>query len=97
MLVPGKIELSTDVNAQLRPKVGIFTQNTDIIMWNANISRKVFKDKSGKIFIVANDILDQNKGWNRNINGETITDSRFLSVSRYFLLKFEWTFNKMPK
>lgn len=97
VMLPGKIELSSDVNAQLRPKVGIFTQNTDIIMWNANISRKVFKDKSGKVFIVANDILNQNKGWNRNITGETITDSRFLSVSRYVLLKFEWTFNKMPK
>ncbi len=97
VMLPGKIEVSTDVNAQLRQKVGVLTQNTDIIMWNANISRKVFKDKSGKVFLVANDILDQNKGWNRSINGETITDSRFLSVSRYFLLKFEWTFNKMPK
>jgi hypothetical protein len=97
VMLPGKIEVSSDVNMQLRERVGVLSQNTDIIMWNANISRKIFKDKSGKIFIIANDILDQNKGWNRSINGETITDSRFLSVSRYFLLKFEWTFNKMPK
>ena len=97
VMLPGKIELSSDINVNLRQQVGIFTQNSDVILWNANISRKIFKDKSGKIFIVANDLLNQNKGWDRRISGETITDSRFLSVSRYFLLKFEWAFNKMPK
>jgi hypothetical protein len=95
-MLPGKIELNTDVNASIRQRVGILTQNTNIIQWNASISKTFFKDKSTKIFLIANDILDQNKGWNRNISGETITDSRFSSISRYFLLKLEWSFNKMP-
>ncbi|HVG13529.1 MAG TPA: outer membrane beta-barrel protein, partial [Chitinophagaceae bacterium] len=96
VMLPGKIELSSDVNLDLRQRIAVFNQNTNIVQWNGAISRKVFKDKSGKIFFVANDILNQNKGYNRSINGETIVDSRFLRVSRFFLLKFEWTFNKMP-
>jgi hypothetical protein len=96
LMLPGKIELSSDVNANLRQKIDAFDQNTNIVQWNGSISKKVFKDKSGKIIIVANDILKQNKGYNRVINSSFVTDERYLRVSRYFLLKFEWSFNKMP-
>ncbi|MCU7552903.1 outer membrane beta-barrel protein [Chitinophagaceae bacterium LB-8] len=96
VMLPGKIEISSDVNADLRQKIGAFDRNTNIIQWNGNISKKVLKDKSGKIIIVANDILNQNKGYNQSINSNFVTDERYLRVSRYFLLKFEWSFNKMP-
>lgn len=96
VMLPGKIEISSDVNANLRQRIAAFDRNTNIILWNGSISRKVFKDKSGKIIFQANDILNQNKGYNRIINSNFVTDERFLRVSRYFLLKFEWSFNKMP-
>ena len=32
----------------------------------------------------------------RNINNNFITEERYSRISRYFLLKFEWSFNKMP-
>ncbi|MCU7550944.1 outer membrane beta-barrel protein [Chitinophagaceae bacterium LB-8] len=96
VLLPGKIELSSDINANLRQKIDAFDRNTNIIQWNGSISRKVLKDKSGKIIFLANDILNQNKGYNRNIGSTFVTDERYLRVSRYFLLKFEWSFNKMP-
>jgi hypothetical protein len=96
VLLPGKIELSSDVNFDLRQRIASFDQNTNIIQWNGNLSRKIFKDKSGKIIFVANDILNQNKGYNRSINSNFITDDRFLRIARYFLLKFEWTFTKTP-
>jgi hypothetical protein len=92
----GRFELSTDVTVDYREKLPIFSQNTNIIRWNGYVSRKVFKDKSGKVFIVANDILNQNKGYSRVINSNIITDDQYLNISRYFLLKFEWTFNKTP-
>jgi hypothetical protein len=96
LMLPGKIELNSDVNFDFRQRIAAFDQNTNIIQWNASIGRKVLKDKSGKIFLVANDILNQNRGYNRVINEESIIDSRFLRVSRYVLLKFEWSFNKKP-
>jgi hypothetical protein len=96
ILLPGKIELSTDVNVDLRQAIAGFDQNTNIIQWNGNLSKKVLKDKSGKIILVANDILNQNRGYSRNISSNFITDDRYLRVARYFLIKLEWTFNKNP-
>jgi hypothetical protein len=92
----GKFELITNVNVDYRQRLPIFSQNTNIIRWNGSVARKVFKDNSGKIYIVANDILNQNKGYSRVINSNIITDDQYLNISRYFLLKFEWTFNKNP-
>lgn len=92
----GRFEISSDVNVDYRQRLPIFSQNTNIIRWNATLTRKVFKDKSGKIFLVANDILNQNKGYSRIINSNIITDEQYLNISRYFQLKFEWNFNKTP-
>ncbi len=96
VMLPGKIELSSDVNANLRQRIAAFDRNTNIVQWNASVSKKVLKDKSGKIIFLANDILNQNRGYNRIINSNFVTDERYWRVSRYFLLKFEWSFNKMP-
>lgn len=96
IMLPGKLELSSDVNFDLRQRIAAFSQNTNLVIWNASITRKVLKDKSGKIGIMANDILDQNKGFNRIINSNFVSDTRYQRISQYFLLKFEWSFNKMP-
>ncbi|HEV7620987.1 MAG TPA: TonB-dependent receptor [Flavisolibacter sp.] len=95
-MLPGKIELSTDINANLQQKISGFAPGVNIVVWNASIAKKVFKNKSGKFIFLANDILDQNKGFNRIINSNYIQEERYSRISRYFLLKFEWTFSKMP-
>ncbi len=92
----GSFELSTDVNMDYRERLPIFNQNTNIIRWNGTASKKVFKNKSGKIFVVANDILNQNRGFSRIVNSNIVTDEQYLNISRYFQLKFEWNFNKTP-
>jgi hypothetical protein len=94
--LPGKLELSSDVDANLQQKTSAFNKNTSIVVWNAQLSRKFTKDKSFKVAIVAHDILNQNIGFNRTINSNFINEERFDRLSRYFLLNFSWTFNKMP-
>jgi hypothetical protein len=91
-----KFEFSTDVEVDLRQQLGAFEGNPNQTVWNASLSRKVFKDNSGKIFLIANDILDQRKGFNRNITSNFVSEERYSRISRYFFLKFEWSFNKMP-
>lgn len=97
VMLPGKLELRSDANFELRQKLDDFPTNNNFIIWNAWLSKAVFKDKSGKIILQVNDILDQNRGFNRNISSSFISEERFDRISRYFLLKFEYTFNKMPK
>ena len=94
--LPGKMEFMTDVNADLRQRIEAFATNTNLVIWNASISKKFFKKETGKISFIANDLLDDNKGFTRTINNTFVSDDRFQRISRYFLLKFEWSFNKMP-
>lgn len=96
LMLPWKLELNSNLNADLRQNISAFSQNTNLLIWNAGLTKKIFKDKSGKISFYANDILNDNKGFNRSINSTFITDERYQRVSRYFLLKLEWSFNKMP-
>jgi Outer membrane protein beta-barrel family/Carboxypeptidase regulatory-like domain len=91
-----KLELSSDIDINLQQKTAAFGQGTNIIVWNAELSRKFTKDKSFKIALVAHDILNQNIGFTRTINSNFINEERYDKLSRYFLLKASWTFNKMP-
>jgi hypothetical protein len=91
-----KFEISSDCNFDLRQQLDAFRGNPNQIIWNASVSKKMFKDNSGKIYLLANDMLDQRKGFNRNISNNFISEDRYSRLSRYFLLKFEWSFNKMP-
>ena len=96
LMLPWKIELNSEVEFDLREKISAFDRNTNITYWKADISRKVFKDKSGEFTFSANDLLNQNKGFERLINSNFVTDQRYQRVGQYFMLSFEWTFNKMP-
>lgn len=94
--LPWKMEISTNLNADLRQRTQAFSANTNIITWNGGISKKVFKKSGGKLSFYANDILNQSKGFIRNISSTFISDDRYDKLSRYFLLKFEWSFTKAP-
>jgi hypothetical protein len=96
IMLPGKIEFNTDCDIDLRQQLQAFNGNPNQTIWNASISKQVLKDKSAKIYLIANDILDQRKGFNRNFNTNFISEERYSRLSRYFLLKLEWSFNKMP-
>jgi len=96
IMLPGKLELNSNSNFDLREGLTGFGAATNIILWNASLSKKVFKKKDGKIILVANDLLNQNKGFNRNINSNFISEETFSRIGQNFLLKFEWSFNKMP-
>ena len=91
-----RFEFNTDANINFQQHISGFTSGVNIVVWNASIGRKIFKDKTGKILFVANDILDQNKGFERQINSNFIQEDRYSRISRYFQLRFEWNFNKMP-
>lgn len=94
--LPWKMEIYSNINAELRQLTDAFTVNNNLVVWNAGLSKKVFKKNAGKISFIANDILDDNKGVSRSINSTIISEERFQRISRYFLLKFEWSFNKLP-
>jgi hypothetical protein len=96
IMLPYKIEFITDCDFDLRQQLDAFQGNPNKTILNLSLSKIVFKDKSGKFYFIANDLLDQNKGFNRTINTNFISEDRYSKISRYFLLKFQWSFNKLP-
>ncbi|RYZ56804.1 MAG: hypothetical protein EOO14_11815, partial [Chitinophagaceae bacterium] len=93
--LPGNFELVSDIELNLQQKLSAFNANPNIILWNAELRKTVFKNKSGIISLLARDILDQNRGFNRVINSNFITEDRFQRIGQYVMLKLEWSFNKM--
>jgi hypothetical protein len=96
IMLPWKIEVRSEATFDLRKEDPAFPGKTSIITWNASLGRTVFKNKSGKILLMGNDLLDQNRGFNRMINSNIVTEERYSKVARYFQLRFEWSFTKMP-
>ncbi len=94
--LPHKFELNTNVEANFRQKTNLFAANNNVILWNAYIGKKMFKNDKGMISIRANDILDQNRGYNRFINSNVLREETYQTLRRYFLLTYTWNFSKNP-
>lgn len=92
--LPGKIEINNELEFELRQKTELFTGNNNIFLWNAYIGRKLLKDDKALIKISAFDILNQNKGYSRNINSTVLEENRYETIKRYFLISFVWNFSK---
>lgn len=92
--LPWKMEINTDINFNLRQKTNVFTSNNDVFLWNAFVGRKLLKNDKTIIKIMANDILNQNKGISRDVSSNTVTQRNYQTIRRYFMLAFTWNFNK---
>jgi len=70
-----------------------FNQNYTI--WNASISKQVFKDKRGEIKLRVYDGLKQNVGISRTVAETYIQDVSNVVLQRYFMLSFTYNINRL--
>jgi len=89
-----KYELNSEVNAELRQKTDIFTSNNNVVVWNAYVGRRFLKNDKGLLKFYVYDILNQNKGFDRTINTNVLTERNYETIQRYFLVSFVWNFSK---
>jgi hypothetical protein len=89
-----KFELNNEVHAELRQKTDIFNTNNNVVVWNGYIGRKFLKNDKGLLKFYVYDLLNQNKGYDRTINTNVITEKNYNTINRYFLLSFVWNFSK---
>lgn len=94
--LPHKFEFNTNVSANFRQRISIFDQNNNVTVWNGYVGRKLLKNDKGMIRLQVNDILDQNRGYNRFVNSSIIREENYSTLRRYFLLTFVWNFSKNP-
>lgn len=68
--------------------------NPRIALWNASVSKQVFKSKKGEIKLSAFDLLNQNTGIDRNGNTVYVEDIRYKTLQRFFTLGFTYSLQK---
>lgn len=92
--LPAKFEINNNVEANFRQKTAIFTTNNNVVLWNAYLGRKFFKNDKGLLKFSVYDLLNQNKGYQRQLTTNVITERNYNTIKRYFMLSFVWNFSK---
>jgi hypothetical protein len=93
--LPAKIIFASDINYTYTAKTAAFDQDFKRTLWNASISKTLFKGDNLRLYLAGNDLLNQNTGFSRSANGSTITQNTYTTIKRYFMLSVTWDFNKM--
>lgn len=65
--------------------------NTDYLLWNASLGKKLLKDKSLQLSVNLYDALNQNRSISRSVSELAITDSRTNILGRYFMISLTYT------
>ncbi|TSJ44137.1 outer membrane beta-barrel protein [Mucilaginibacter corticis] len=94
LYLPHNWQIGSDIDYTYTAKTAALPQFKRTL-WNASISKAFFKEKSLKVMGTVNDILNQNQGFNRYANGGIITEERYTTIKRYFLLTLSYDFSKM--
>ena len=90
--LPWKFEINTDVNLEIRQKDPRFPANNNYALWNASLKKKFMQNKLEAEFGV-NDILNQNRGFQRNFNSSSFTETYYNTLRRYWMATITWNFN----
>lgn len=93
----GKIEIGSNISTQLRQKDPRFPANNNYTIWNANIIKRFLKDDKLEIKLSINDILDQNRGYQRNFDSYSFTETYNLTLRRFWLVTAIWNISKNGK
>jgi len=93
--LPGKFQISSDGNYQYTSKTQTFPTDFSKFLWNAKVTKSFTKEERFKLTLACNDILNQNAGFDRSSSGTMITQDRYTTIKRFFLVEFIWEFNHM--
>lgn len=90
--LPAKFEIGTDIDINIREKVNEFDVNNNVVLLNAYIEKKFLKNDVLTLRLSINDILDQNKGYDRYIYPLYSEEKTFLTFRRYGLIGLTYNF-----
>lgn len=92
-LFPGNIRLQTDVTYNKTTGRGA-AYNTSYTIVNGYISRQFFKNR-GTFKFAVNDLLNENTGISRTATNNSIVDSNFNVLKRYYMFSFTYSLNRV--
>jgi hypothetical protein len=92
--LPKKFQVHSDLDANFRQKTSAFDFNTNVVLWNAWFGKKFLKGDVLLVKASANDLLNQNVGFNRQVNSNFISQNTYSTIQRFFMLSVVWNFTK---
>ncbi|MBZ0100247.1 MAG: outer membrane beta-barrel family protein, partial [Taibaiella sp.] len=95
VVLPKKFEIGTDFNWYIRERTVVFDRNNNVFRWNAYVSKKFLKNDQLELRASVFDILNQNLGFSRFANSNTVTETNYNTIRRYGLVTLIWNFTKM--
>lgn len=90
------LSFNSEAEFEYRQKDPRFPQNNNFITWDANVKKYVYK-KEISLKLSVNDILNQNRGYERNFSTYKSTESYYNTLKRFWLLTFSWEFTHNNK
>jgi hypothetical protein len=93
--LPG-LELNTNMNYNWRQKTSVFDNNNSTLLWNAYLSKNFLQNRLVIKWRI-NDILGQNAGISRSINGNTTTQTANNIIGRYWMISAAYRFERHGK
>jgi hypothetical protein len=71
--------------------------NTNTCLWNASLSYRFLRDQSLTLTLKAYDLLQQKTNVRRTVSANYIDDTRYNSLTRYFMVTVAYRFNTFGK
>jgi hypothetical protein len=93
--LPYKFQLTSDGQYEYKAPTQSFSTDFRRTIINASISKSFFKSESLKLVVKGNDLLNQNSGFERSASSNLITENRYTTIRRYYMLSVVWDFNGM--
>lgn len=95
VFLPNKFKINSHAEYKYQQKTQSFTQDFNRLIWNTDISRSFLKDESLKLTLSANDLLNQNTGFNRFANGNMFGQNSYTTIKRFFMFSLSYDLNQM--
>jgi outer membrane receptor protein involved in Fe transport len=92
-----KFDIGSNLELQLRQKDPRFPQNSSFTTWNGFITKRFFKENQFELKLQVNDILNENKGYDRNFRSYSFTETYYTTLRRFWLLTATWNISKNGK
>ena len=92
--LPLKFQVHGETNFNLRQKTSVFDNNNNVFLLNAWIGKKFLPKDALLLKVSANDLLNQNVGFNRTVNSNFISQNTYTTIQRFFMFSVVWNFAK---
>lgn len=90
--LPGNFQFKTDCYFNFQPKSGAFSTSFNNVRWNAALEKRFLKNNQLVTTFSIEDIMNNNTGYRRTVNGNNVNESDRFVFKRYWLLTATWNF-----